>query len=322
MDQLAAIRVFVRVGEAGGFSEAARRLGLSKSAVSKHISALEDHLGIKLVYRTTRQVRLTEEGLAYVERARRLLEDLEEADSAVRSLRAEAKGRLRVNAAQTFGALHVAPALADFCRENPGVTVDLDLNDRFVDVVDEGYDLALRIGELTDMSLIARQLAPARLAVVASPGYIEAHGEPDSPDALSEHACLLYKGRRGSTEWRLVHTGPAPEQEPTPDSPDMLTLRVNGPLVTNSGDALKCAVLDGLGVAQLPTFAIAPELANGRLVRVMPDWQPPTLTIHAVYPPNRHLSAKVRAFIDFLAARFGPNPQWDRSDWKPTGKAV
>ncbi|MBB4210520.1 DNA-binding transcriptional LysR family regulator [Rhodothalassium salexigens DSM 2132] len=303
MDQLTAIRVFLRVADVAGFTEAARRLGVSKSAVSKQVTALEDHLGVKLVHRTTRQVRLTDEGRAYAERCRRLLDDLDEADAAVRSLRAAPRGRLRVNAALTFGTLHVAPALAAFCRAYPEVVVDLDLSDRFVDIVDEGYDLAIRIGALTDMGMIARQLAPARLAVVAAPDYLDARGMPAGPEALTDHACLLYKGRRGAAEWTL---------ETADDPPRRSVVRVAGPLVANNGDVIRCAARDGLGLALMPTFAIADDLAAGRLVPALPGWAPPPAVVQAVYPPTRHLSAKVRAFIDFLAVRFGPDPVWDR----------
>lgn len=290
MDRLTALRIYAKVAETENFSKAARTLGLSKSAVSKHVSALEDHLGARLLYRTTRQVSLTAEGQAYLERTRRILEDLDEADRAVSSLKAEPKGTLRVNCALSFGVLHVAPALPDFLARHPDLVIDMEFTDRFIDPVEEGYDLAIRIGELDDSALVARRLATARIVLCAAPAYLERAGRPEAPQALAEHACLLYRGRKGPYDWVLG---------------DGERVRVSGPLILNNGEALKAAALAGLGIARLPSFVAAGDLEAGRLEEVLPGHRPPSIPIHAVYPPNRHLSAKVRLFIDYLAERLG-----------------
>ncbi|RMD90113.1 MAG: LysR family transcriptional regulator [Alphaproteobacteria bacterium] len=292
MDQLTALRVFVRVAEGGSFSRAAELLGMSKSAVSKHVAALESHLGARLLYRTTRQVSLTEEGRAYLERAVRILEDIEEADSAVSTLRAEPRGTLRLNCALSFTIRHIAPALPEFIGRYPKLAVDLELNDRFVDLVEEGYDLAVRIGELEDSALIARRLADVPVLFVAAPDYLRRCGTPSQPTDLAEHACLLYRGRASGREW-TVGTGETAQR-----------VKVSGPLVANNGEAIKSAAVGGLGIARLPAFILDDEIARGTLVEVLPAFRPAPIPVQAVYAPNRHLSAKVRAFIDFFAARF------------------
>ena len=301
MDQLAAIRVYVRVAESGSFSEAARRLDLSKSAVSKHVAALEDHLGTRLLYRTTRRVSLTEAGQAYLDRALRILDDLEEADNAVASLTAEPRGRLKVNAPLSFGLLHLSSAIADFCSAFPQIVLNMEFNDRFVDLVDEGFDVAVRIGNLADSSLIARRIAPARMIFCASPGYLEQAGTPTVPADIADHACLRYWSPGGNPdEWTAGG----------PDGP--VAVKISGPLVANNGEVLRDAAIAGLGITRMPTFIVSKAIADGRLVEILADYRPEPLTIQAVYPPNRHLSVKVRRFIDFLVERFGPEPYWDR----------
>lgn len=290
MDQLAALRVFLRVAEMQSFSKAATALGMSKSAVSKQMTALESHLGARLLYRTTRQVSLSEEGQAYLERARRIIEDIEEADRAISSLKSEPRGTLRVNCALVYGLRHIAPLLPALAERYPDLAVDLTFNDRFVDLVEEGYDVAIRIGVLPDSSLIARRLGETRLLLVASPGYLARHGHPDHPRALAGHRCLLYRGRGGASEWRLSRS----------DGSEHVA-RISGPLVTNNGEALRMAAMAGLGIARLPDFLFADEFQNGALIEILPEWRSPPLPIQAVYAPNRHLSARVRHFIDFLA---------------------
>ena len=292
MDQLTALRVFARVAESGSFSKAAQTLKMSKSAVSKHVAALEGHLGAKLLYRTTRHVSLTEEGRAYLARATRILEDIDEADGAVTALKAEPRGTLRVNSALSFAIRHIAPAIPAFLRQYPRLTVDLELTDRFVDLVEEGYDIAIRIGQLSDSSLIARRLANVPVVCVAAPDYLARAGTPAHPDDLAHHDCLLYRGRSGVSEWEL---GQGERSR---------RIRVDGPLVANNGDALKAAALQGLGIARLPVFLLDDELARGRLVEVLAACRPSPIPVQAVYAPNRHLSAKVRRFIDYFAARF------------------
>lgn len=300
MDRLSAIEAFVRVAETASFSAAARKLGTSKSAISRHVSALETRLGARLFHRTTRALTLTEAGQGYLERARRVLADLEEADLAVGQLQAAPRGRLRINAPMSFGFLHLAPAIPDFLALYPEVDVDLSMNDRFVDLVDEGFDVAVRIGTLANSSLIARRLAPIRRVVCASPDYLARRGVPATPDALKVHDCLPNTNIAVLHEWRFA----SPEGRPWP-------VEIRGRMSANNGDALRVAALRGLGLTFLPTFIVGADLQAGTLTSVLDDFVPQDMTLNAVYPHARHLSPKVRAFVDFLVHRFGPCPYWD-----------
>ncbi len=303
MDRLAAIEAFVRVAESGSFSKAAERLHSSKSAVSRQVSALEAELGARLIHRTTRALTLTEAGRSYFEQAGRILADLAEANASVGQLQAAPRGRLRVSAPMSFGFLHLAPAVPDFLARHPDVELDLMMNDRFVDLVDEGFDMAVRIGALADSSLVARKLAPMRRAVCAAPGYLATHGTPASPDELKAHECLCYSNVGMAQEWRFVR-------------PDGRTwsVEVRGRLHANNGDALRAAALRGFGLAVLPSFLVGRDFQSGALVPVLEQFLAQDSAVYAVYPHARHLSPKVRAFVDFLAERFGPDPYWDRSE--------
>jgi DNA-binding transcriptional LysR family regulator len=298
MDRLGAIQAFVQVAETGSFSEAARRLRSSKSGVSRQISALETELGARLLHRTTRSLTLTEAGRGYFERAARVLADLDEADRSVSALQAAPRGRLRVNAPMSFGFLHLAPAIPDFLARYPDVELDMMMNDRFVDLVDEGFDVAVRIGNLDDSSLVARRLAPIRRVVCASPAYLAARGTPASPGELKGHDCLCYSNV--PREWRFVG----------PDGPPYV-VQVRGRLSANNGDALRIAALEDMGIINQPTFIVGGDLQSGTLVTLLNDFIPQDISLHAVYPHSRLLSPKVRAFVDFLAERFGPRPYWD-----------
>lgn len=299
MDNLTGMAVFARVVDARSFTAAAAALGLSKSAVSKQVARLEDRLGARLLNRTTRRLSLTEVGAAFYERCARILAEVEDAELAVGRLQDAPRGTLRINAPMSFGQLHLAPAVADFLNGHPGLAVDLTLNDRIVDLVEEGYDVAIRISRLADSSLIARRLVPSRRVVCGSPAYFERHGVPRHPADLRRHNCLLYSYLPTAEEWQFIG----------PDGP--AAVRVSGTLRANNGDALEAAMLAGLGVALQPTFIAGRDLQAGRLVAVMPDYVDESASVYAVYPHSRHLSAKVRAFIDFLAARFCPAPPWD-----------
>ena len=295
-DLVGAMITFAKVAEANGFSEAARRLGVSKSAVSKHVTRLEDHFGTRLLNRTTRRVSLTEAGLALYERCARIAEAVEEAEQAVSSHSDSPRGQLRVNAPVTFGLMHLAPAIPDFLAAYPDVTMDLTLNDRFVDVVDEGYDLAVRIAKLADSSLIAKKLAPAPRKILASPEYLARHGMPKEPADLAHHACLGYSNSPGRDEWRIRWKG------------EVETIRIRSPLVVNNGDVLLSAALKGLGIVWIPTFMSYVHLRDGSLVHLLPDGDDHSLSVYALYPHSRHLSPKTRAFVDFLARRFRRSP--------------
>ncbi|MHC5351101.1 LysR family transcriptional regulator [Pseudomonas sp. A46] len=286
------MRVFVVVVEAGGFSAAAQRLNIAKSVVSRRMGGLERHLECRLFNRTTRRLSLTETGLDYFERAQRILGDLAEAEEATRSLQTELRGRLRLAAPMSFGLKYLTPALNAFMQAHPGLEVELDLNDRYVDLVNEGYDLTLRIGRLPDSTLVARELGPCPHAVCASPGYLADHGTPRVPEDLREHQVLGYKNRASGSQWQFRVEG------------EWRSVVVRPRLIVNNGEALVQAAVDGLGLVSLPRFLLEENLAAGRLIEVLADYPLPASQIYAVCPPGRRLPAKVRAFIDFLVVRF------------------
>ncbi len=299
MDRFDDMIAFIRVVESRSFTAAAERLSLSKSVVSRRLTELENRLGTRLLNRTTRSLSLTPAGQTYFERARAILADVEEAEQAVAELGRDPRGLLRVNAPMSFGILHLAPAVADFMRRYPNVELDLELTDRFVDLVEEGWDIAVRIGRLQDSSLIARRLAPSRLVTVASPDYLARMGTPERPEDLTRHECLLYTTPSNPSVWPFRIDG------------EVRSVRVQGRMRVNNGDAILEAVRAGLGLAVLPTFMIHGDLRSGRLVTVLEAFEATDFAIHAVWPHHRHLSPKVRAFVDFLAERFGPVPRWD-----------
>lgn len=288
--------VFARVVEEKGFSAAARKLGLSKSAVSKHVTQLEDRIGARLLHRTTRRLSLTDVGAAFYERCARIVAEAEEAELAVSHMQAAPRGTLRLSAPFSFGNRYLAPAVADFLVKYPEVNVDMTLNDRLVDLVDEGYDMAVRIGRLADSSLVARKLCPMPGFVCASPDYVARHGMPQRPQDLVQHNCLLYTYLSSGDTWHFHDGG------------DRIGVQVHGNLRANNGDALQAAALAGLGIAMQPAFICGPDLISGRLVEVLADYRDSPYAVYAVYPHGRHLSAKVRAFVDFLAERFADQP--------------
>ncbi len=291
--------VFARVVETGSFTRAAEALGLAKSTVSKQVARLEDRLGARLLQRTTRRVVPTDVGAAFYERCRRIVAEAEEAEQAVTRLQSTPRGLLRVNGPVSFGTRYLAPALPRLLAACPELEIDLVLNDWYVDLVTEGYDVAVRIGTLDDSSLVARRLAEMRLILVASPAYLQAAGVPSHPRDLAGHACLRYAYQR-TTGWRL-HDATGEE----------VRVAVRGQLRANSGEALLRAARADAGVVLVPEFMAAADLAAGRLVRVLPAWTGPFGAVHAVWPTSRHLSAKVRAFVDFLVELFDPPPWRD-----------
>jgi len=293
MDKLEAMRVFSEVVTHGGFTAAARAIGMSRSAVSKHVMDLEAALGVQLLRRTTRQTSVTEAGLAYVERCRAILAEITEAELAVSDAQQAPRGQLRINAPMYVGTLHLGGAIADFMRQYRDVQVQLVLNDRFVDPIAEGFDITIRIAELEDSSLIARRIMPAARAICASPAYLREHGTPLAPDDLRQHDCLHYGNLATGIQWKLTGDG----------RDHWVPIRVT--LCANNGDVLREAAVKDLGVTLLPTFIVADDLRAGRLVPVLERYTPPAIGVYALYPPSRYLSAKVRVFVDFLAARFG-----------------
>ncbi|WP_374309718.1 LysR family transcriptional regulator [Dongia sp.] len=300
MDRLATMEAFVKVAETKSFSEAARRLRSSKSLVSRQISALEAELGVRLLQRTTRSLTLTEEGRTYHAEVTRILADIELANAAVTQSKVAPRGRLRVSAPMSFGILHLAPILPRFLARFPEVELDLSLNDRYVDLIDEGFDLSIRVGRLAESSLVARRLAPFRMILCASPDYLSRHGTPKVPEELKQHQCLCYSTNSLTPEWRLQK----PDGSPWP-------VQIAGHLHANNGDVLRVAAIEGAGIAYLPSFIVGADLQAATLVSLMPDFVPQDAAIYAVYPNSRHLSPKVRAFIDFMLELFGPRPRWD-----------
>lgn len=301
MDAIGIVPVFVAVAENGGFAAAARRLGVSKSAVSKRIALLEERLGAQLFHRTTRKVSLTEAGEHYLAHAVRALGAAREAEDAVLALQGAPKGQLRINAPMSFGRLHIATLIPDFLQAYPGIAIDMVMDDRVVDLVAEGFDLAIRGGRLDDSSLIARKIAPLNNVLLAAPAYIARHGAPAVPEDLLRHNCLHYAYSRDAQEWIFLSA----EGE--------TRVRTTGRYRVNNGDALKEAVIAGTGIARLQTFVAGPDIAAGRLVRILPNHRMTAQALYAVFPERRHLPVKVRAFVDFVVERIGGDlPAWDR----------
>lgn len=292
MDRLTSMSIFVRVVTLGGFAAAAREADISATMVAKHIQALEARLGSRLLNRTTRHQRLTEVGEVYYQRCRKLLSEVDAADSTVSQLRAAPRGTLRVAAPVTFGTRRLIPALADYLRQFPDVNVDLSLNDRVIDLIDEGFEVAIRVGHLKDSQLIARALHPYNSVLCASPEYLRRRGRPKTPEDLHEHDCLgfSFSGIRG--RWRLVQA----EEDQTV----MFTPRLRA----NNGEGLRQAALAGVGIVMQPEVLLGDDIKEKRLVRILPAWQVPSRPLHVVYVRDRQMTPKLQCFIDFVAARF------------------
>lgn len=302
LDRLTGLQVFTKVATLGSLTGAAHALGMSQTMATKHMAALESRLGVKLLHRTTRRLTLTEAGRRYLEAAERVLADVEEADAAVSADTVEVRGTLRLNAPVSFGIREIAPLLAELAARHPALTIDLGLNDRYVDLIEEGWDLVIRIGELKSSSLIAKKLAPCSVVLCAAPSYLARRGTPKTVDDLTRHDCLGYTLSRtvGADRWSF---GPGGK----------VAIAIKGTLKANNGDALVAAARAGLGIIYTPTFLIAEDLHEGRLVPIDLDHAVVALEgIFAVYPADRRPPAKVRATIDFLAEKFGPVPPWER----------
>jgi DNA-binding transcriptional LysR family regulator len=289
---------FVAVVEAGSFVGAAQTTGLSKAAVSRHVGELEQRLGVRLLQRTTRRLSLTDEGRLFFDRAKELLEAIDEAESELTLRSGEARGVIRVNAPLTFGALHLAPLWGPFADANPKVSLDITLSDRVVDLVDEGYDLAIRISSLPDSTLVTRKLASTRMVLCASPEYLQRHGAPVHPQELTQHAVISYTHWSTRDEWHF--TGP--------EGP--MNVRIASRIHTNNGDTCRRAALAHHGVILQPDFIVGEDLRRGELVEIMPAYRSVELGIHAVYPSRKHLPLKTRRLIDFLAEALRA-PSWN-----------
>lgn len=297
MLDLQQVESFLAVVRAGSFVGAADATGLSKAAVSRHVAELESKLGVRLLHRTTRRLSLTDDGQRFHARAGELVEALHELEADTASSGGEATGLLRINAPVTFGNLHLAPLWPQFTAANPRVSLHITLNDRVVDLVDEGYDLAIRITSLADSQLVSRRLAATRMVLCASPGYLAVHGTPTHPRELVDHQVLAYSYWTTGDDWRF--TGPGGE----------VSVRVQPRIHTNSGDTCRIAALDGQGIILQPDFLVGPDLQAGTLVELMPDHRSIELGIHAVFASRKHLPMKTRRLVDFLVAAFA-DPVW------------
>lgn len=300
MDRIEAMRAFVTVVNEGTFTRAAERLDTSPQLVSKYVSQLENHLNVRLLNRTTRRIHLTEAGNQYYQRAQEVLSDIDDMENQLGDLQTEAQGLLRISAPVSFAIRHMTPLLSDFQKAHPAVGIDLQLNDRKVDIVEEGFDIALRIGRLKSSSLIAKRLAPVRLVLCASPAYLEQYGTPRKPEDLSGHRYLRYSymnldSAHGLQKWLQGNNR-----------------ETAGGMISNNGDVLVEAAIAGTGIALQPTFIAGAAIRAGKLKVVLPESEPEPMALYAVYAHRQLLASKVRSFIDFIDGYFGEPPYWDR----------
>lgn len=302
MDNLTDVAVFVRVVERGSFTRAADELELSRAVVSKYLTRLEERLGVRLLNRTTRRLSLTEAGAELFAASRGALERIAEAEGAITRLQREPRGTLKINAPMSFGILELASALPEFLRKHPDIQVDLRMDDRQVDLVEEGFDVGVRITQrMAASSLVARRLATCRQWVCAAPSYLAEHGEPESPEDLSAHNCILYQYASAANVWRFRAPGGRE-----------IAVAVTGNLRANNGIAEREAAVRGVGILLTPSFYVGEELRSGKLVRLLREYSLPELGIHVVYPKRSHVPPKVRVFVEFLARHFGGRPAWER----------
>ncbi|GLT20055.1 transcriptional regulator [Vibrio zhanjiangensis] len=302
MQSYTSIPIFVAVVENGSFSAAAQKLLITKSAVSKRIHLLEEELGCRLLNRTTRRLSLTEAGKQYYEYASQSLTLAQQGIDLVTELQGKPRGRLKITAPMSFGGNHIAPLLSEFLSYYPDIQVDLHLEDKMVDLVDEGFDLGVRIGHLPVSNLIAKRLTTCRSILCASNDYIQRYGEPEAPKDLRHHNCLRYTYYRGGHHWEFENaTG-------------QFNVAPQGNLAINNSEAIRKALLAGVGIAQMPTFLISKDIKLGQLQPIMTQYTLPVHAIYAVFPDKRHLPLKVRTFIDFLSQQFAPDmPYWDKA---------
>ena len=301
MDRFENMENFIRVVEAGSISGAADRFGVAKSAVSRRLKELESHLGVQLFHRTTRQMNLTETGRSFYQQAQRILQDVLEAELATSQAHGVLKGRLKVALPLSFGLMHLGPAINDFMQAHPQIEFDLDFNDRQVDIMEEGFDLAVRIAKLPDSSFIARRLAPIHSVMCASPDYLARHGIPQTPAELVEHQCLAYNLLKDFEHWHLQDA-----------AGKAIKVKIHPCLKAGNGEFLRDAAVAGLGIVLIPSFIVYEEIQKGRLRPLLDDYTVAPLEAYAVYPQTRHLSQRVRAFVDFLLQRLAGVPYWDK----------
>ncbi len=300
MNRLENMDTFVRIVEAGSISGAADRLGVAKSVVSRRLKELEGHLDAALFHRTTRLMNLTDTGHAFYHQSVRILADVLEAELAASQAHDTLKGSLKVAVPSSFGLMHLGRAINDFLQQHPQIEFDLDFNDRQIDLMQEGFDLAIRIADLPDSSLIARRIAPVQHVFCASPGYLEKQGTPQSPDDLSDHQCLAYNLLQDYRHWIFIDNN---NQE--------RKIKINPHIKASAGEFLRDAAVNDQGIVFLPTFIVYKEIENGALIPVLREHRARSIHVYAIYPHTRHLSQRVRAFVDYLVKRFAGTPDWD-----------
>ncbi|RED43765.1 LysR family transcriptional regulator [Aestuariispira insulae] len=302
MDKLSGIRAFVRVVDEGGFAAAARQLGLSRSQINRAVINLEEEMGVQLLHRTTRKVSPTATGEKFYDRCTFILSDLEEAEKEAMDVQANPKGIMRINAPMTFGTMHLGPAIADFMVAYPEIRISLTLSDRFVDPMEDGFDMTVRITQRQELAaLVDHEVIETRRVICASPAFLEKYGMPETSADLRDLPCLHYGTLAKGASWKL--RGPDGEKN----------IAVNGVLCSNNAEILRDAALKDLGITLLPTFTIGPALRDGRLVQILDDYKAPPIFLTLLYPPNRYHSAKLKLLIDFLYDRFGENPVWEQT---------
>lgn len=290
------MRVFSAVAKQGSFSDAAKKLSISKAMASKHVQNLEYELGVRLFNRTTRSLNLTEVGLAYYDKVDSILSEIDETELAISQLNSQPKGKLKIMAQPSFGAFHLSRALSMYLKKYPEVTTELELTNRIPDLVEDGIDLAFHVGELNDSMFVARKIASVRRVVCASPDYLKLNGIPQSPADLLQHNCLIYSPRTTQIEWEFIDR----------------KIKVSGDIQCNDGDALRIAAIRGCGIAQLPTYMVGLDIQAGRLNALLENYEPEKLPVYAIYNHRKYLSAKIQTFIDFIYELYQPEPYWNK----------
>lgn len=295
------IQVFIQIVERGTITAAAAHLQLAKSAVSRRLSELEERLGVELFHRSTRKLNLTESGRELYQRCLQIMDEIVEAESSIKEAHQDIRGKIKIAAPLSFGLMHLASAIIDFQKEHPAITFDIDFNDREVDLIQEGFDVAVRIAQLKDSSLIARKLAELSTVVCASPEYLSRHGKPSIPEDLKQHDCITYSYLTRPDQWDFLDS-----------DGKLISVNVKNIIRANNGEFMRDAASAGLGIIRQPTFIAFKDIDSGKLIPLLEDYTSTTVNAYAIYPPTRHLSQRVRQFIDFLVARYAGKPCWEK----------
>jgi len=293
------MRVFSAVAKNASFSEAAKKLSISKAMASKHVQSLENSLGVRLFNRTTRKLNLTDVGSAYFEKVDGILSDIDETELAISQLNSEPKGKLKIMAPPSFGAFHLSRALSIYLRKYPDVTTEIELSNHKPDLVEDGIDLAFHVGELDDSTYVARKITSTRRVVCASPYYLKQNGRPQTPDDLAKHNCMIYAPRTVLNEWDFINNN------------EKIKVKVSGDIQCNDGDALRIAAIQGCGIAQLPTYMVGLDIQSGRLNALLEQYEPEKLSLYAIYNHRKYLSAKIQTFVEFMYEQYQPEAYWN-----------